>query len=79
MVLGEARGPDELSAYTVKFSLDFLDAVPDEARAAAAIERLRSRIDADGTMPVAGGTEDERLTPLTLSQRPRPQPRAVHR
>jgi hypothetical protein len=69
--------PDELSAYTVKFALDFLDDVPDPARATAAIERLRPRIDADGTMPVAGGTEDERLTPLTLSQRPDGRSRAL--
>lgn len=62
--------PDELSAYLVKFSLDFLDSVPDQTRASAAIEGLRSRIGADGSMPVSGGTESERLTPLTLSPRP---------
>ena len=33
---------DELSAYWLKFSLDFLDHVPDQARASATIERLRS-------------------------------------
>lgn len=69
--------PDELSAYFVKFSLDFLDSVPDEARAGAAIEGLRSRIGADGSMPVPGGTENERLTPLTLSQRPGRRSRAL--
>jgi hypothetical protein len=69
--------PDELSAYTVKFALNFLDAVPDHARATAAVERLRSRIDADGSMPVEGGTEDERLSPLTLSQRPDGRSRAL--
>jgi len=62
--------PDELSAYLVKFSLDFLDSVPNQTRASAAIEGLRSRIGADGSMPVSGGTESERLTPLTLSPRP---------
>jgi hypothetical protein len=61
--------PDELDAYQVKFSLAFLDAVPDESRAIAAIERLRGRIGRDGSMPVAGGTADERLTPLGLSPR----------
>ena len=30
--------PDDLDAYLVKYSLAFLDAVPDEARAVAAIE-----------------------------------------
>jgi hypothetical protein len=69
--------PDELSAYTVKFALNFLDAVPDHARATAAVERLRSRIDADGSMPVEGGTEEERLSPLTLSQRPDGRSRAL--
>jgi hypothetical protein len=69
--------PDELSAYFVKFSLDFLDSVPDQARAGAAIESLRSRIAADGSMPVPGGTENERLTPLTLSPRPGRRSRAL--
>jgi hypothetical protein len=62
--------PDDLHAYVVKYSLAFLDAVPDEARAVAAIESMRARIGADGTLPVAGGTENERLTPLALSPRP---------
>jgi hypothetical protein len=62
--------PDELGGYFVKFALEFLDAVPDASRACASIEHLRSRIDADGSIEVAGGTEDERLKPLTLSARP---------
>jgi hypothetical protein len=69
--------PEELSAYFVKYSLDFLDSVPDQTRASAAIRDLRSRIDADGSMPVAGGTENERLTPLMLSQRPGGRSRAL--
>jgi hypothetical protein len=69
--------PDELSAYLVKFSLDFLDHVPDEGRARTAIENLRSRIGVDGSIPVPGGTENERLTPLTLSQRPGRRSRAL--
>jgi hypothetical protein len=69
--------PDELSGYWVKFSLDFLDGVPDRPRADAVIEELRPRIGADGTMPVPGGTEDERLTPLTLSPRPGTRSRAL--
>jgi hypothetical protein len=69
--------PDELSAYVMKFSLVFLDLVPDQARAGAAIERLHSRIGADGTMPVPGGTEAERLTPLALSPRPGARSRAL--
>jgi hypothetical protein len=71
------EGGQEMSAYLVKFSLDFLDNVPDETRASAAIEHLRSRIDVNGSMPVAGGTESERLTPLTLSHRPGQRSRAL--
>jgi hypothetical protein len=61
---------DELGAYGVKFALEFLNRVPDAPRAAASIERLRSQIDSDGSIPVPGGTADERLTPLALSARP---------
>jgi hypothetical protein len=61
----------------VKFSLDFLDNIPDRTRASAAIEDLRSRIGADGSMPVPGGTENERLTSLTLSARPGGRSRAL--
>jgi hypothetical protein len=70
-------GPDELGAYGVKSALDFLDTVPDEPRASAAIERLRPRLGTDGSIPVSGGTEDERLTPLTLSERPGGRSRAL--
>ena len=69
--------PDELDAYLVKYSLVFLDAVPDEPRATAAIERLRHRIGADGSMRVPVGSEDERLTPLALSPRPGLRSRAL--
>jgi hypothetical protein len=69
--------PGELSAYFVKFSLDFLDRVPDDGRARAAIEALRPRIGADGSVPVPGGTENERLTPLTLSPRPEARSRIL--
>jgi hypothetical protein len=69
--------PDELSAYWVKFSLDFLDRVPEHARASAAIEDLRPLIGSDGSMPVPGGTGGERLTPLTLSPRPAARSRAL--
>jgi hypothetical protein len=69
--------PNELSAYWVKFSLDFLDHVPDEARARAAIESLRPRLGADGSIPVPGGAEEERLTPLTMSERPGARSRAL--
>jgi hypothetical protein len=71
------EGSEELGGYWVKFSLDFLDRVPDQARAAAAIGPLRSRLGDDGSLPVPGGTEDEQLTPLTLSARPGLRSRAL--
>ncbi|MDQ6807586.1 MAG: hypothetical protein M3065_22135, partial [Actinomycetota bacterium] len=66
----ELEGPDTLSGYGVKFALDFLDHVPDEERARTAIDRLRPALGEDGSIPVPGGTENERITPLTLSPRP---------
>jgi hypothetical protein len=71
------EGPDELDAYGLKCALDFLDRVPDQPRAKAAIERLRPKLETDGSIPVRGGTEDERLTPLTLSERPGGRSRAL--
>jgi hypothetical protein len=62
--------PGRLGGYWVKFAIEFLDAVPDEARANAALERLRPRLGPDGSLPVPGGTDEERLTPLTLSEQP---------
>lgn len=71
-------GPaDALGAYGVKFALAFLDRVPDAQRAATSIERLRAQIDSDGSIPVPGGTADERLTPLTLSGRPGARSRSL--
>jgi hypothetical protein len=67
----------EPGSYFVKFALEFLDRVPDEPRARAAIEALRPRIGPDGSLPVAGGTEDERLTSLTLSGQPGRRSRAL--
>jgi hypothetical protein len=71
------EGGEELSANGVKFALDFLDTVPDEPRAAAAIERLRGQLGVDGSIAVRGGTEDERITPLALSERPGGRSRAL--
>jgi hypothetical protein len=56
-------GPEALDGYWVMFALGFLDHVPDEARARAAIERLRPLLRADGSLPVPGGTEGEQLPP----------------
>jgi hypothetical protein len=70
----------QLSANGVKFALDFLDTVPDETRAHAAIERLRPRIEADGSIAVDGGVEDERdHAARAVRASGRPQSGAVHR
>jgi hypothetical protein len=69
--------PGDLHAYGVKCALDFLDRVPDETQANNAIERLRPHLEADGSIPVSGGAENERLSALTLSERPGSRGRAL--
>jgi hypothetical protein len=49
------------------FALRFLDHVPDGDRAEDQIDRFGPLLEADGTIPVPGGIEDEAVTPLTLS------------
>ena len=66
-----------LSGYWVKAGLEFLDSVPDEERAMAAIRPLASKLDQDGSIRVLGGLEEERLRPLTLSPRPGLRSRAL--
>jgi hypothetical protein len=68
---------EDLGAYGVRCALVFLDAVPDAPRADAAIERLRPGLGPDGSIAVRGGVEGERLTPLTLSERPGARSRAL--
>jgi hypothetical protein len=70
-------GAEQMGGYEVKLALVFLDAVGDDERARAAVERLRQAIGVDGSIPVAGGTEDERLTAVTLSPRPGARSRAL--
>jgi hypothetical protein len=69
--------PAGMGGYWLKFALDFLDHVPEDARARAAVDALRGRLDADGSVPVAGGTDDERITALVLSVRPGARSRAL--
>ncbi len=69
--------PGDLTAYDVKFGLEFLDATPDDERARAAVARVAPLIRADGTLPVPGGTDGEQLTALTLSPRPGTRSRAL--
>lgn len=66
-----------VGGYPVKFAVHFLDAVPEPDRAAAAIERIRPLLRADGTIPVDGGQDDEKLRPLDLSARPGAPSRAL--
>lgn len=65
---------EPLDAYSLKFALDFLDAVPagseDDERATAAVAHQRPLISADGSVPVSGGTEGERIDLLEVSPRP---------
>jgi hypothetical protein len=61
---------DGLSGYWIKAGIGFLDAVADTDRAHAALRQVAARLDSDGSIPVPGGTENERLRPLTLSPRP---------
>jgi hypothetical protein len=60
---------DAPGSYWLKFALAFLDAVPDEQRARAAIASLGDRA-APSTVTVGGGVEGEALRPLDLSPRP---------
>jgi hypothetical protein len=69
--------PGGLDGYWAKFALDFLEHVPDQARARAAIERIRPALRPDGSLPIPGGTEGEHLTPLALSGRPGRRSRAL--
>ena len=57
-------------AYTVRSGIDFLDAVPDRARADAVLETVADRIPPDGLLRVEGGTADEVLRPLDVADRP---------
>jgi hypothetical protein len=57
-------------AYTMRYVTDFLDAVPDRARADAELVKLAPRLSGDGVVRVEGGTEDEALRPLDLAPWP---------
>jgi hypothetical protein len=57
-------------AYTLRYGVDFLDAVPDRAGADAALVSVADRIPADGLLPVGEGTDGEVLRPLELARWP---------
>jgi hypothetical protein len=69
--------PDRLEGYWFKCALEFLDATNDTARRDAVLPGLADRLDPDGSIPVAGGIEGERLTALTLSPHPGAPSRAL--
>jgi hypothetical protein len=60
---------EQPGGYWLKYACAFLDAVPDEHRARAAIASLTARVDTSAVAPV-GGVEGETLRPLDLSPRP---------
>lgn len=57
------------AGYWLAFACRFLDAVPDDVRARAAIASLGSLVDPSSLAP-AGGAEGEALRPLDISPRP---------
>lgn len=65
------------SGYMLKYALAFLDAHADDPRTAPLLDSIRESIGPDGCIPVPGGTEDEKLTPLTLSPLPGAASRAL--
>ena len=75
------RARDALTggAYTLRFVVDFLDAVPDRARADAELDALAGRIPADGLLPVSGGAEGEVLRPLDVATGPGHAARRLYR
>jgi hypothetical protein len=67
---------EQPGGYWLKFALAFLDAVPDDQRARAAIDSLAVRVDTSAVAPV-GGAEEEALRPLDLSPVPGRRSRAL--
>ncbi len=70
------EGERQPSAYWLKYACAFLDSVPDEDRARAALKRLSGIVDPTAIAP-GGGTEGEALRPLDLSPRPGSRSRAL--
>jgi hypothetical protein len=70
------EGERQPSAYWLKYACAFLDSVPDEDRACAALKRLSHAVDPTAIAP-GGGTEGEALRPLDLSPQPASRSRAL--
>ncbi len=73
----ELERGDRPHTYTVVFALRFLDAVPEQDRAGAAIDQLRPLLDEYGCMGVPGGIQGEHVTPLDLSPHPNSRSRRL--
>jgi hypothetical protein len=56
--------------YAFRYAVRFLDAVPDRARAEAALDALAETVPADGVLRVSGGAEGETLGALEVAPRP---------
>jgi hypothetical protein len=56
--------------YAFRYTVHFLDAVPDRDRAATEIAQLRERVPEDGVLKVEAGTEGETLGALEVAPRP---------
>jgi hypothetical protein len=56
--------------YSFRYTVHFLDAVPDRARADAELDVLADRMPADGVLRVEAGTEGETLGALDVAPRP---------
>jgi hypothetical protein len=67
---------EQPGGYWLKYACAFLDAVPDESRARAAVKSLATRVDASSVAPV-GGVEGEALHPLDLSPHPGSRSRGI--
>ena len=63
--------PEEMFVLELRFALWFLDAIADDVpEAADQMRRLAGAIPPSGSLPVPGGTADERLRPLDFTPLP---------
>ena len=67
---------EQPGGYWLLYACRFLDAVPDEQRAAAALERLAGIVDSSAFKP-PGGAEGEALGPLDISPHPGSRSRSL--
>jgi hypothetical protein len=67
---------EQTGGYWLKYACAFLDAVPDDERARAAIASLTASVETSAIAPV-GGVEGEALRPLDLSPRPEGRSRGL--